>query len=83
VTADNLNKVTVPRVFAEKRVKAQAQWMVDMMEMMNNLVDKQGWLWFGSIWIKSLTTLQPLICINNNSDHLKENFEHRTPHAKQ
>jgi hypothetical protein len=45
--ADNPNKVTVPRVFAEKRVKAQAQWMVDIMDMMNNVVDKQGW--FGSI----------------------------------
>jgi hypothetical protein len=33
-------------VFAEKRVKARAQWMVDM-EMMNNVVDKQRW--FGSI----------------------------------
>jgi hypothetical protein len=43
---DNPNKVTVPRVFAEKRVKAQAQWMVNMMEMINNVVDKQGW--FGS-----------------------------------
>jgi hypothetical protein len=33
-------------VFAEKRVKAQAQWMVNMMEMINSVVDKQGW--FGS-----------------------------------
>jgi hypothetical protein len=47
VIADNPNKVTVPCMFAEKRVKAQAQWMVDMMEMMNDVVDKQGW--FGSI----------------------------------
>jgi hypothetical protein len=47
VIADNPNKVTVPRVFAEKRVKARAQWMGDMMEIMNNVLDKEGW--FGSI----------------------------------
>jgi hypothetical protein len=47
--------------------------MVDMMEMMNNVVDKQGW--FGSIQMDQESDLtQPLICINNNSDHLKENF---------
>jgi hypothetical protein len=33
-------------------------------------------------WIKSLT-IQPLICINNNSKDWRKIFEHWTPHAKQ